>query len=185
MTGNKVIFAMFVAVVVIIGGCIKHAEEKPSSAPDFEQINLYEGGKMESLNETEELADVLFSVLHKLNIQAKCVFTEERIREIKRNDKVVEAVFVTPEDIVISQRVEPEDRDHIKAENGYRVLKNVKKALFILEDNQGRGLEGHVLVGHEAGGRVSYSCWAIQEEGGDEIDKGWVDRVSGVAGGAS
>ena len=41
-------------------------------------------------------------------------------------------------DITISQWVEPEERYHIPTdEKGYRILENVKTAMFILEDNLG------------------------------------------------
>ena len=83
--------------------------------------------------------------------------------------------------ITISQWIEPEERYHIPTdEKGYRILENVKNALFILEDNQERGLEGHILVGHEVGGRIGYSRWAIniKEEGKPELDKSWIDGIN-------
>jgi len=116
-----------------------------------------------------------------LNLQAKCVFSEEDIQEIKQKDRVIELIFKKPVDITISQWVEPEERYHIPTdEKGYRILENVKNALFILEDNLGEGLEGHVLVGHKIDGRIGYSCWAIQQEGSKEIDKTWIDGVNKI-----
>jgi len=82
-------------------------------------------------------------------------------------------------DVTISQWVEPEERYHIPTdERGYRILKDVKNAIFILGDCL--GLEGHILVGHEVEGRIGYSCWAIQQEGSKEIDKEWVDKINKI-----
>jgi len=49
-----------------------------------------------------------------------------------------------------------------------------------LEDNQERGLEAHILVGHRVEGRVDDSCWTIniKEEGKPELDKSWIDGIN-------
>ena len=118
-----------------------------------EKIVFYEDGKQEiidpkSSEEGKRLASLLTRKLHELNLQAKCVFSEEDIREIKQKDRIAGLIFKKPIDITISQWVEPEERYHIPTdEKGYRILENVKNALFILEDNLAEGLEGHVLVG--------------------------------------
>ncbi len=95
----------------------------------------------------------IIRTLHKLNLQATCVFSEEDIQEIKQKDRVVEIVFKNPRDITINQWVQPEN--YIE---GYhlpvnRILRNVKTAIFILEDNLDEGLEGHILVGSEREGK--------------------------------
>lgn len=105
-----------------------------------------------------------------------CSLTEG-IRDIKERDKVTEMRFREPENITISQWIEPRDRDHIKTENGYRILENVKSALFILEDNLGEGLEAHILVGS---GTEFWSCWAIQQEGSNELDKTWINEINRI-----
>ena len=148
-----------------------------------ERIVLYEDGKQEIIDlkseEGKGIASLLTRKLHELNSQATCVFSEENTRKIKQKDRVAELVFKKPMDITISQWVEPEERYHIPVdEKGYRILENVKNALFILEDNLGGGLEGHILVGHEVEGRIGYSCWAIQREGGKEIDETWIDGIN-------
>ena len=60
------------------------------------------------------------------------------------------------------------------------ILENVETAIFILEDNQERGLEGHILIGHRVEGRTGYSCWAIKEEGKQELDKSWIDGINRI-----
>ncbi len=75
--------------------------------------------------------------------------------------------------------IEPEERYHIPTdEKGYRILENVETTLFILEDNQERGLEAHILVGHRVEGRIGYSCWAIFKEEKPELDKSWIDGIN-------
>ncbi|MEM3602841.1 MAG: hypothetical protein QW222_02045 [Candidatus Bathyarchaeia archaeon] len=107
-----------------------------------------------------DLCNYLIQTIHRLNLQAKCVFTEERIQEIKLNDRIVELRFRFYENITIAQWVKPEDRDYIRTdENGYRILQKVKNVLFILEDNLAEGLEAHVLVYSLNEG---WSCWAIR-----------------------
>jgi len=146
-----------------------------------EKIVFYENGKQEIIDPKSEggkgIASLLTRKLHELNLQARCVFSEEDIQEIKQKYRVVELIFKKPIDITISQWVEPEERYHIPTdEKGYRILENVKDALFILEDNLSEGLEGHILVGHMTG----YSCWAIKQEGSKEIDKTWIDEVNKI-----
>ena len=172
----KNIIIGILVTALLICGCITQLPEETRL-----KINLYENGEVKSLNEIEGLDDILFVTLQKLNLQAKCVFNEERILRIKSSNKVIEIVFNAPKDITISQWVEPEERRHIKTDkNGYRVLENVKVALFILKDNLNEGLEGHVLVGHEFDGKIGYSCWAIRYGDYGEIDKSWVYRVSNL-----
>jgi len=150
-----------------------------------ESIFFYEDAKQEITDLKSEdgkgIASLLTRKLHELNLQATCVFSEEDIREIKQKDRVAELIFKKPVDITISQWVEPEERYHIPVdENGYRILENVETAIFILEDNQERGLEGHILIGHRVEGRTGYSCWAIniKEEGKSELDKSWIDGIN-------
>jgi len=159
-----------------------------------EKIVFYENGEQEIVDPKSEegkgMASLLTRKLHELNLQARCVFSEEDIREIKQKDRVAELIFKKPVDITISQWVEPEERYHIPVdEKGYRILENVETAIFILEDNQERGLEAHILVGHlippEPGlypskEIIGYSCWAIniKEEGKPELDKSWIDGIN-------
>ena len=128
----------------------------------------------------EAIATLLTRKLHELNLQSKCVFGGQDIIEIKQHDKIAELIFKSPIDITISQWTEPEERYHIPVdEKGYRILENVKTAIFILKDNFDEGLEAHILVGHEVEGRIGYSCWVIniKEEGKPELDKTWVDSI--------
>ncbi|MCW7078656.1 MAG: hypothetical protein OCU22_05980 [Canidatus Methanoxibalbensis ujae] len=150
-----------------------------------EKIVFYENGKQEIIDLKSEdgkgIASLLTRKLHELNLQARCVFSEEDIEKIKQKDRVVELIFKKPVDITISQWVEPEERYHIPTdEKGYRILENVETAIFILEDNQERGSEAHILVGHGVEGRIGYSCWAIniKKEGKPELDKSWIDGIN-------
>jgi len=137
-----------------------------------ERVFLWENGKERFVaGENSPMSNFLFQTLHKLNLQARCVFSEERIQEIKESDKVIEMRFRHPENITISQWIEPQDRDHIKTDkNGYRILGNVESTLFILEDNLNEGLEAHILVGSATEG---WSCWAIQQEGSEVVPEFW------------
>lgn len=161
-----------------------HAEGETMPLPPAwhlmtERVFLWENGKEEFVaGENSALSNFLFQTLHRLNLQARCVFSEERIRELKENDRVIEMTFRFPEDIVISQWIEPEDRDHIKTDkNGYRILENVKSALFILEDNLGEGLEAYGLVGS---GTEFWSCWAIRQAESNELDKAWISEIDKI-----
>jgi len=111
----------------------------------------------------------------KINLQVNCTLSEEKVQEIKENNKVIVLSFRFTEDVTISQRVEPQNRDHIKTgEEGYRILKKFHKALFILEDDLDEGLQGHILVYSQTEG---WSCWAIRLESG-ELYKTWIDEIN-------
>ena len=150
-----------------------------------EKIIIYENSKQKVIDiESQDgkgLASSLTRKLHELNLQATCILIEEDIQKIKQNDRVAELNFKRPIDITISQWTEPEERYHIPVdEKGYRILENVKTAIFILEDNLDEGSEGDILVGFEFEGKMSYGCWAIniKEEGKPELDKSWIDGVN-------
>ena len=137
-----------------------------------ERVFLWENGKQQFVaGENSPMSNFLFQTLRRLNLQATCVFSEEDIQEIKENDKVIEMTFRFPEDIVIGQWIG----------NRYRILENANGTLFILEDNLGEGLEAHVLVGS---GTEGWSCWAIQQEGSNELDKTWIDEINKILSGA-
>lgn len=147
-----------------------------------EKIVFYENGKQSVVDlksqDGKGITSLLTRKLQELNLQAKCFFSEERIQEIKQKDKVVELVLKTPIDLNTSQWVEPEERYHNK------ILENTKNALFILEDNQERGLAAHILVGHKLGhepeGKTGYGCWTINlsKTSKPEIDKTWIDALN-------
>ncbi len=159
--------AIFYATTVWdgVGRLIIPEEVKTASLPPAwhlitEAVFLWENGIEQFVaGENSPMSKFLYQTLHRLNLQAKCVFSEERIQRIKENDRVIEMRFRFPENITISQWIEPEDRDRITTdENGYRILENVKSVLFILEDNLDEGLEAHILV---SSGTEGWSCWAI------------------------
>ena len=137
-----------------------------------ERVFLWENGEEQFVaGENSPMSNFLFQTLHRLNLQATCVFSEEDIQKIKGNDKVIEMTFRFPENITISQWIN----------NRYRILENVKSALFILEDNLDEGLEAHILVGS---GTEGWSCWAIWPEGSNELDKTWIDEINKILSGA-
>ena len=137
------------------------------STGDIDEIVYIKQGWIVAYNNTQllELGIRLLLTLQRLNLQATCIFSQERIQEIKQKDEVVELIFKQPMDIAIAQWVEPEERSHIPTyEDGYRILENVKTVLFILEDNLGEGLEGHILVGSERKDRDERCSWKVTEE---------------------
>ena len=85
--------------------------------PIVEKISVWQNGKEEVIapeNSTYlSMGNILIPTLHKLNLQAGCVFSEERIQEIKRNNRVVEIVFKQADDFPISSLVQEEERYHI------------------------------------------------------------------------
>ena len=140
------------------------------------RVFLWENGEERFVaGPNSDLCNYLLQTFHKVNLQGRCVFSEERIQKIKENDKVIVLSFRFTEDFAISQWIESKDRDHIKTdENGYRILEQVRKALFILEDNLDEGLQGLILVYSETEG---WSCWAIRLESG-ELDKTWIGETN-------
>ncbi|MGB2762321.1 MAG: hypothetical protein WBC21_02130 [Minisyncoccales bacterium] len=148
------------------------------------QEQIIEFGNLENPNpEYLEIGRILFPTLHKLNLQARCVFTEERMQEIvKSKNKAVEMVLKQASDFPISQWIEPEDRNYIKTdENGFRILEKLKSVIFVLGDNLAEGQEAHVLIGNERKDgeeKIWWSCWAIQQEKSSELDKTWIDSLN-------
>jgi hypothetical protein len=180
---------VLMAILVTVSGCAVSATNPggdESNVPiisKVEQINLYQDGEVSSLNELEGISGVLLTTLQELDLQARCVFSQERIDEIKQKDTVVELIFREPVDITISQFIEEEERHHIATdENGYRILEKVKTAIFILEDKLNEGLWAHVLVGEEHEGKIGYGCWAIQQEESNDIDSSWVYEIASICG---
>ena len=178
MRNKIIIIGILVAGFLLISGCIEQTEEKPPLVSSFKQINLYGNGKIKSLNEIEGSADVLLSILQKLNLQARCVFFEDRINQLKQNGKIVELVFKKPVNITISQWIEPEERSHIPNANGCRILTSVKSIVFVLEGD----MKGNILIGREWKEGISYGCWAIKKPLSNEIDKTWIDKINQAIG---
>jgi len=140
-----------------------------------EKIIFYENGKQKSIDaesqEGAKIIDLLSLKLQKLNLQAKCVFSEENVKGIKQKDKVVELIFKEPLNITISQRIELGDRDYIAAnEKGYRVLENLKSAIFVLEDNLDEWTGGHILVASERKNRDERCSWKVTEEDSEKYE---------------
>ena len=137
--------------------------------PIAEKISVWQNDKEITIDSEEsgytEIGRILLPTLHKLNLQAKCVFGEERIQEIKRKNKVIEIVFRQASDFPISQWIQEEERYHIPTdENGYRILENLKSAIFVLEDNLDEGLGANILVAGERKDRDERCSREITQE---------------------
>ncbi len=202
--GTLAIVGLFLmAVLLLVSGCIRPSEvQQPTVTAEPREdmiervgrISLWQNGEEQVIDPLEnpkqyvQIGDLLIQTLYKLNLQARCAFSQEGIDEIKQKDTVIELIFVEPVDITISQFIEQEERHHITTDgNGYRILERVKSAIFILEDNLEEGLEAHVLVGHLIPPKmgsdhekewIGYGCWAIQQEGSNELDKGWCNELN-------
>jgi len=198
MTRNKkLIFGILAAAVLVVIYQVNYCNKpnqpittiEPSVSAEprehwhsmVEKISLWQNGEeqvidpLQNPKEYIQIGDLLIETLRKLNLQATWAIFGEDIQKIKENDRVIEMTFRFPEDIVISQWIG----------NRYRILENVNGTLFILEDNLDEGLGAHILVGHEIEGRIGYSCWAIQQEGSNELDKTWIDEINNIFSGAS
>ncbi|MEM3666732.1 MAG: hypothetical protein QW222_06600 [Candidatus Bathyarchaeia archaeon] len=156
--------------------------EKPVPIPTpfgwhlmLQRVFLWENGVEQFVaGPDSDLCSYLLRTTCRLNLQLKCHFSEEKIRQIKMNDKVVELNFRFYKNITIAQWIEPQERSHIETdEDGYRILCKVQNALFILEDNLNEGLEAHILVYSLIDG---WSCWAIQQDSG--LDETWMGEVN-------
>lgn len=182
-----VIVTVLIVVSIIAGGAYYYTTlPTPTSTPTptppgwhlmVRRVFLWEEGESKFVGGPDsDLCDYLLQTLHRLNIQARCVFSEERVKEIKENEKVIELSFRFYEDVTISQWIEPEERDHIKTnETGYRILEKVKSALFILENSLDEDLEAYILIGSLTDD--NWSCWAIKEDGNNKLDKSWVEEI--------
>ena len=187
---------VLMVVLITASGCTamvtKPATEPSVSAEPREgwtamvkKISLWQNGEGQVIDPLQnpkqyiQIGDLLIETLHKLNLQVKCVFSEERVQEIKRNDTVVEILFKQADDFPISQWVEPEERYHIPVdEKGYRILEKVKIAIFVLQDNLAEGLTAHVLVGSVHEGKVGYGCWAVKET----QSRSWIYEIASLCG---
>lgn len=180
MLKRKKVFLGF-GILVIVGVVLLFIHLKPLTLTPsedeiamIEKIAILENGEEQIIDEKTKakIGNILIQTLHQLNIQARCVFTQERVEEIKKEDKVVELIFKRPENITIAQWIAPEERYYIPTdEKGYRILESVKNAIFILEDKRDEGLEDYVLLGSEFEGNISYTCWIIKQEVSDELNE--------------
>jgi hypothetical protein len=81
----------------------------------------------------EELKEALLDTASKVNLQARCAFTEEKVEEIRRNSYAVELILRKPRNVTIGL--------------------DVKHALFILD-------KGNIFL---SGGAGDWSCWGIED----------------------
>ncbi len=187
---NRILFVI-VALLIIVGSAVGvyyyTALPTPSPSPSptaiptptpyprmDDVILLLENGEERLVGGgNSELLDYLYlSLFHQINVQ-ECNLTWETVGEIKANDRIARIEFrIYGHDLTISQWIKPEDRNGITTdEHGYRVLDRVHDVLFILKDNLGLGLEGHILLDIDG----EWSSWAIQKDG--EIDKSWIEET--------
>ncbi len=193
MTRNKKIISGIIIVVSISAISLiiwqnYHGPVITNESPEITLIEemvgnivLYKNAEWGAIYEKDEkgteIASLLILKLRELNLQAKCIVSEEYLQRMKEKNTILELVFKKPVNIPISQWIGPEDRSYILVdENGYRILKNVGDTLFILEDNLDEGLEAYILIGHGTV-RVDYDCWTIKQEDSNELNKSWIDEI--------
>ena len=171
---KRLVIGIVVGVLVIIIGFAVTINQPNRSTnytlPSYvKSITFYDKCQVKPVGDVEGLSDLLILTLQSVNVQAKCVFTQDDVNRLKVSGKVVELVFSKPVDVTIAQWVRPEDRSHIPTnESGYRVLKDVETAIFVLEGD----LKGYILT---SGKSEFYGCWAILRNG--SIDKSWTSAV--------
>lgn len=179
MRKKKLFLVVIVVTIIASAGVVwfRFLRPKvPPSEPAAEKIIFRKDGKEQTLTDEDAiLKNLLLQTLHRLNLQGRCFFDAEKIREMKEKNKLVELLFPEAKEIKISQKVGEEEKATIPAdEDGYRILKDVKTTLFVLEDNLGEGLQGNILVGNT---EDLWSCWTITKEEGGDLDKSWVGEV--------
>jgi|WetSurMetagenome_2_1015567.scaffolds.fasta_scaffold24833_3 hypothetical protein len=126
----------------------------------IERMVTWEKGKSLILTAPSSLGIgvTLVQQLHGVTVQIREVFGLEHTEGIRQKDKAVELTLDKPENITLDQPA-------------LGALKNVKTALFIIEDKQVRGLDAHVLVGSEYGSVVYYTGWTGTPEWQDTLLK--------------
>ncbi|MFH1036486.1 MAG: hypothetical protein ABIG29_00940 [Candidatus Nealsonbacteria bacterium] len=189
---KKIIFGIIIAILIsaisliVWQNCHRPViiTETPESSTEemVGNLVLYANGRWGAIYEGDEkgkrIASLLIRKLHGLNLQAKCIISEEDLQGMKEENKILELVFKRPVDITVSQWIDPEDRSYIPVdENGYRILEDAGDVLFVLKDNSGRGLEANILIGYGTAIRTGYGCWAIKQKGSDELDKTWIEEI--------
>ncbi|MCZ7399076.1 MAG: hypothetical protein O8C62_05245 [Candidatus Methanoperedens sp.] len=177
-TNIVLIGILFIGIVLVSGCTIKEKSSENVSTPIPASTPT-----PSPLEEKNPKTVYLWKTLHRVDIQAKCVFSQERVQRMKKNDTILEMSFRFPENITISQQIGPNHSFIPANESGYRILENVSDALFILEDNLNEELKGHILVSYEevkVEGTTNYACWAVREEGSKEIDKTWIDEINTI-----
>ena len=107
MMSKKLLFGILAISIVAIAGWYllssqtevvtpehHETEESETSLPPAwqlmtESVFLWENGKEKFLaGQNSDLSNFLLQTLHKLNLQARCVFSEEHIQEIKQNNNL-------------------------------------------------------------------------------------------------
>lgn len=146
---------------------------------DFEDtLSLWESGSIRNIGGGDShLMPVLLRTASQINLQLRCIATEDRVVELQENARVIELLFSEPKDITISQYVPEDERLHILTnETGYRILPGIQAMLFVLNESNGTGFTGHILIRGE--NEPLYGCWAIMEDEG--LDFTWPEALSGL-----
>jgi hypothetical protein len=143
-----------------------------------DNISLWESGSIHNIGDVDShLMPVLLRTASQINLQLRCIATEDRIVELQENGRVIELLFSEPKDITISQYVPEDERFHIVTnETGYRILPGIQAILFILNESNGKGFTGHILLRGE--NEPLYGCWAIMEDEGPDIT--WPETLSAL-----
>lgn len=152
----------------------------PSEPPPTKRIVFWENGEEQSLaGKDSSLDNLLLQTLHRLNLQGKCTFDDEKIQQTKESNKLIELGLGTPEDVKINQWVKPEERSQTPTdEDGYRILEKIKTAIFVLEDKLNEGLQANILINSE--GEEGWGCWAVKQEETGNLDLAWIGEINKI-----
>ena len=84
------------------------------------------------------------------------------------------------ETITIKQWIAPENRDEIKTDDdGYRILEGIREAWFVMSNDTGEGLDGHIYItSNNKEGIAVWSGFAIKQPGSNELDKSWIEKAN-------
>ncbi len=165
-------------VLLLITACSGPVGGSPTPRPvdvdKVERVTVYSSGNEEVIqpddNRFAGLTKHLLATFSDLNLPAGCILSEDEIAAMKREGKLVELLFKSPEAITIGQWIPEEDRDHIPTdERGFRMLE-AETTLFVLSGEY----QGHILFPSE-NKPPTWGCWAIERE--KEIDTRWIEGV--------
>lgn len=183
MRYHKVLPLLVLLLIIACNGSVGGGPTpKPVDVDKVERVAVYSGGNEEVIQPRDErfagLAKHLLATLSDLNLPAGCILTEDAIAAMKREGRLVELLFKSPEMITIRQWIQEEDRGHILTdERGFRMLE-AETILFVLSGEY----RGHFFfpslrqAQDTAEDKPStWGCWAIETE--KEIDTRWIEGV--------
>lgn len=184
MNIKNLLFGTLAVITITVLGVVLfqllRREVPPTEPPPTKGIVFWENGEEQPLTDRDSSLDnLLLQTLHRLNLQGKCTFDDEKIQQIKESNKLIERISGAPEDIKINQWIKPTERSQIPTdEDGYRILKGIETAIFVLEDELGEGLQANILISSEEEER--WGCWIVRQEDGDALDMSWLGEINKI-----